>query len=95
MEEKIVKGTITNDFVNANGYRETTICIGFVVGIMYNSEGTMLEWLLNKNGALCRRSEPAKIFSTVDSANRFIKKYQKNYTEQLFNRPYFYTSFQK
>ena len=48
--------------------------IGYVAGITYNSEGTLLEWLYGNNGELCGYNKHPKKFKTKDQAGRFLMK---------------------
>ena len=48
-----------------------TSCIGYVVGIMYNSEGTVSEWLFGVRGDLESCGERTRIFKTEKAAIRF------------------------
>ncbi len=66
----------------------TSTCIGYVVGIEYNSEGNLIEWLLNKDGDLTKLQESPKIFATPEQAEKFIKKVKPRYTQYIYYRPY-------
>jgi len=48
--------------------------IGYVAGIMYNSEGNISEWLFGKSGDLEGHDNTTKIFKTEKAAQRFINK---------------------
>ena len=65
-------------------YREL---LGYVVGIKYNSEGNIIDWLYGKNG-LEGYGEKPKIFKTEKSAQHFIDK--NTHMGIPYHRPYYY-----
>jgi len=71
----------------------TSTCIGYVAGIEYPVDGTFIEWLLNKKGILTKLQESPKIFATPEQAERFIKKLKPEYTQYIYYRPYFCTTY--
>lgn len=66
--------------------------IGYVVGIKYNSEGTIIDWLFGKTD-LCGHTEKPRIFKTIKSAQNFINKKKKYYNEEMYYRQYEYHKF--
>lgn len=89
------KGEVTEEYLNINNYKVTRTCIGFVVGIQYNSEGHLMEWLLNNKGDLKKREESPKIFDTPELCEIYINRIRSRYTEYMYYRPYFYEEFKK
>lgn len=83
-EETVIPGRIS-----------ISTCIGFVVGIEYNSEGNIMEWLLNKKCELKKFDERPKIFDTPEQAEKFIKKTRPKFLQYMYYRPYFYTKYSK
>ena len=65
-------------------YREL---LGYVVGIKYNSEGIIIDWLYGKKG-LTNYCEKPKIFKTEKSAQRFIDK--NEHMGIPYHRPYYF-----
>jgi len=55
------------------GYRMEKI--GYVAGITYNSEGTLIEWLYGKHG-LTGYGENSHLFKTKPGAIRHLKKFE-------------------
>ena len=61
--------------------------LGYVAGIEYNSEGTIIEWLYGRKKRLCSYNESPKIFKTEEQAERFIdsrKHMGKAYTRRYY-----------
>ena len=48
--------------------------LGYVAGIMYNSEGSIGEWLYNKKGHLTGYEESARMYKTMEQAGKFLMK---------------------
>jgi hypothetical protein len=46
--------------------------LGYVAGIKYNSEGTIIDWLYSNKKQLCGHNQNPKIFKTKKSAENFI-----------------------
>ena len=65
-------------------YREL---LGYVVGIKYNSEGIIIDWLYGQKG-LTNYCEKPKIFKTEKSAQRFIDK--NEHMGIPYHRPYYF-----
>ncbi len=89
------KGDSFSEETAISGQISTDTCIGFVVGIEYNSEGTLMEWLLNKNGDLTKLQEKPKIFSTPEQAEKYIEWARPKFTQYMYYRPYFHTTYKK
>ncbi len=64
------------------------LLLGFVAGIKYNSEGTELEWLYNKEGCLTGYREGPKIFKTEQMAQKFLNN--REHVGKPYARKYFY-----
>lgn len=63
--------------------------IGYVVGINYNSEGTIIEWLLNKKGEMKGYSDTSKVCKTMKQAENLRDKYHKD-NKRAYIRKYYY-----
>ena len=72
--------------------------IGYVAGIMYNSEVNISEWLFGKSGNLGGDNEATKVFETKKAAQRFISKLDYRSMSETksdtgcFVRPYYLCS---
>lgn len=75
---------------------EICICLGWVVGIEYISQGRIIsEWLFNNKGKLIKYNENPKIYKLKKYAQRLCDKIQPNREEKVYIREYFHWSYRK
>ena len=67
--------------------------IGYAIGIKYNSEGSLQEWLLNTKGEKASYNDKRKICKSIEEAERYVKRVQKKYSEKVYYREYFSTTY--
>lgn len=74
---------------------ETKQLLGYVVGIKYNSEGNIIDWLFGRSGDLEGNGgkNPAKVFKNEKAAERFATNKRKSYSELVYTRPYYMWGF--
>lgn len=93
---RIPKKGDSREYETCTGYKVTRTCIGFVVGIEYNSEGHIMEWLLNKQGNPTGYGESPKLFNTAEDAERYTRTKKDLFkTRYVYYRPYFRETFKK
>ena len=60
--------------------------LGYVTGIIYNSEGTFIDWEFGKRNLL-NYGERVYILKTISGAKRHLAKFER--PEQTYIRPYY------
>ena len=71
-----------------NGSIWDVIKLGYVTGIRYNSEGTLINWELGKHD-LTGYSEHPHICKTIADAKKHFEKIAATRTEEKYIRPYY------
>ena len=74
--EETEEMTEPREYTNPNGTRWLIECVGYVAGTKYNSEGKIIDWLLNKHGCWHGyRPDTYKVCKTEKQARNLLNKH--------------------